>query len=52
MVTMTKRFTESNEITTTTLTALQSVVVASCAIVGVLVYPPIAEIVLPVALKF
>lgn len=52
MVTMTKRFTEGKAITTSTLTSLQSFVVASCAIVGVLVYVPAAEIVLPVSLEF
>ncbi|EJV9412786.1 DMT family transporter [Vibrio vulnificus] len=52
MVTMTKRFTEGKAITTSTLTSLQSFVVASCAIVGVLVYVPATEIVLPVSLEF
>lgn len=52
MVTMTKRFAEGKKITNATLTALQSGVVASCAIVGTLVFIPASETVFPVALEF
>lgn len=52
MVTFTKRFTEGKVITTSTLTALQSFVVANCAIIGVLIYVPVSEITLPVSLEF
>ena len=52
MVTITKRFTEGKVITTSTLTALQSFVVAVCAIIGVLIYVPVSEITLPVSLEF
>lgn len=52
MVTITKRFTEGKAITTSTLTALQSFIVANCAIVGVLIYMPFSEIILPVSLEF
>ncbi len=52
MVTTTKRFTEGKAVTTTTLTAVQSLVVAGCAVLGVMVYVPASDITLPVALEF
>ena len=52
MVTLTKRFTAGKEITTSTLTSLQSLVVASCAIVGALVYLPASAFVLPTSTEF
>ncbi|MET1281681.1 DMT family transporter [Vibrio navarrensis] len=52
MVTSTKRFTEGKQITTTTLTALQSLVVASCAILAAIFYLPTSAITLPSELEF
>lgn len=52
MVTLTKRFTEGKEITTSTLTSLQSLVVASCAIVGAVAFLPASEFVLPTSTEF
>jgi drug/metabolite transporter (DMT)-like permease len=47
MVTLTKRFTEGKEITTTTLTSLQSLVVAGIAIVFAMAYLPVSDLVIP-----
>ncbi|OAJ93332.1 DMT family transporter [Vibrio bivalvicida] len=52
MVTMTKRFTEGKEITTTTLTSLQSLVVASVAIIAATTYLPVSEFVIPTSAEF
>lgn len=52
MVTSTKRFTEGKQITTTTLTALQSFVVASCAMITTIIYLPASAITLPSELEF
>lgn len=52
MVTLTKRFTEGKEITTSTLTSLQSLVVASVAIVCAVTYLPAAEFVIPTSTEF
>ncbi|MEZ8099267.1 DMT family transporter [Vibrio bivalvicida] len=52
MVTMTKRFTEGKEITTTTLTSLQSLVVASVAIIAATTYLPVSEFVIPTSTEF
>jgi len=52
MVTLTKRFTEGKEITTSTLTSLQSLVVASVAIVCAVTYLPASEFVIPTSTEF
>lgn len=52
MVTLTKRFTEGKQITTTTLTSLQSLVVALVAIVCAVSYLPASEFVLPTSTEF
>ncbi|KJY92018.1 membrane protein [Vibrio neptunius] len=52
MVTMTKRFTEGKAITTSTLTSLQSLVVASVAIVCAMTYLPASEFVIPASFEF
>ncbi|RTZ17990.1 DMT family transporter [Vibrio aquaticus] len=52
MVTLTKRFTEGKEITTTTLTSLQSLVVAGVAILCAVVYLPASEVVIPTSTEF
>ncbi|NVD08545.1 DMT family transporter [Vibrio sp. JPW-9-11-11] len=52
MVTLTKRFTEGKEITTTTLTSLQSLVVACVAIVCAWAYLPAEQIVIPTSHEF
>lgn len=52
MVTMTKRFTEGKEITTSTLTSLQSLVVALVAIVCAMTYLPAAEFSIPTSIEF
>ncbi|KJY82109.1 membrane protein [Vibrio galatheae] len=52
MVTLTKRFTEGKEITTTTLTSLQSLVVASVAIIAAMSYLPASEVVIPTSTEF
>lgn len=52
MVTLTKRFTEGKVITTTTLTSLQSLVVAGVAIVCALAYLPAEQIVIPTNNEF
>ncbi|NOI74548.1 DMT family transporter [Vibrio coralliilyticus] len=52
MVTMTKRFTEGKVITTSTLTSLQSLVVALVAIVCAVTYLPTSEFVVPASWEF
>ncbi|WP_159651295.1 DMT family transporter [Vibrio atypicus] len=52
MVTLTKRFTEGKEITTSTLTSLQSLVVATVAIVCAVTYLPASEVVIPTSIEF
>ncbi|WP_038173512.1 MULTISPECIES: DMT family transporter [Vibrio] len=52
MVTLTKRFTEGKAITTTTLTSLQSLVVAVVAISCALIYLPASQIVIPTSSEF
>lgn len=52
MVTMTKRFTEGKMITTSTLTSLQSLVVALVAIVCAVTYLPTSEFVVPASWEF
>ncbi|EEX94653.1 permease of the drug/metabolite transporter (DMT) superfamily protein [Vibrio orientalis CIP 102891 = ATCC 33934] len=52
MVTLTKRFTEGKEITTSTLTSLQSLVVACVAIVCAVTYLPATEFVIPTSTEF
>ncbi|NOH60808.1 DMT family transporter [Vibrio sp. RE88] len=52
MVTMTKRFTEGKTITTSTLTSLQSLVVALVAIVCAVTYLPASEFVVPASWEF
>lgn len=52
MVTLTKRFTEGKEITTSTLTSLQSLVVACVAIVCALTYLPASEFIIPTDAEF
>ncbi|NRF24260.1 DMT family transporter [Vibrio coralliilyticus] len=52
MVTMTKRFTEGKVITTSTLTSLQSLVVALMAIVCAVTYLPASEFVAPASWEF
>ena len=47
MVTSTKRLTNGKAITTTTLTALQSLVVASCSLTAALIFLPRSEFALP-----
>ena len=52
MVTTTKRLTDGKDITTTTLTALQSLVVAACSMIAALVFLPRSEFTLPVVGEF
>ncbi|KLN66805.1 MULTISPECIES: DMT family transporter [Vibrio] len=52
MVTLTKRFTEGKEITTSTLTSLQSLVVAGVAIFAAMAYLPASEFVIPTSTEF
>jgi drug/metabolite transporter (DMT)-like permease len=52
MVTLTKRFTEGKEITTSTLTSLQSLVVATVAIICAVTYLPASEVVIPTSMEF
>jgi drug/metabolite transporter (DMT)-like permease len=52
MVTLTKRFTEGKQITTSTLTALQSLVVATVAIICAVTYLPASEFVIPTSAEF
>jgi len=52
MVTLTKRFTEGKEITTSTLTSLQSMVVAGVAIFAAMAYLPASELVIPTSTEF
>jgi drug/metabolite transporter (DMT)-like permease len=52
MVTMTKRFTEGKVITTSTLTSLQSLIVALVAIVCAVTYLPTSEFVVPASWEF
>lgn len=52
MVTATKRLTEGKQISTTTLTCIQSFIVASCALVIAMITLPMAEIALPQQLDF
>lgn len=52
MVTLTKRFTEGKKITTSTLTCLQSLVVALVALVAAWGYLPSTQFVLPVEQEF
>lgn len=52
MVTMTKRFTEGKAITTSTLTSLQSLIVALVAIVCAVTYLPTSEFVVPASWEF
>jgi drug/metabolite transporter (DMT)-like permease len=52
MVTLTKRFTEGKEITTSTLTSLQSLVVACVAIICAVTYLPATEFVIPTSTEF
>ncbi|MCG9581352.1 DMT family transporter [Vibrio tubiashii] len=52
MVTLTKRFTEGKEITTSTLTSLQSLVVAGVAIFAAMAYLPASELVIPTSTEF
>ncbi|MCZ4293522.1 DMT family transporter [Vibrio sinaloensis] len=52
MVTLTKRFTEGKEITTSTLTSLQSLVVACVAIACAVTYLPASEFVIPTSPEF
>ncbi len=52
MVTLTKRFTQGKQITTTTLTALQSLVVAGVALLAAVTFVPVAEFIIPTHLEF
>ena len=52
MVTLTKHFTEGKQITTSTLTALQSLVVATVAIICAVTYLPASEFVIPTSVEF
>ncbi|MDC5705871.1 DMT family transporter [Vibrio europaeus] len=52
MVTLTKRFTEGKEITTSTLTSLQSLVVAGVTIFAAMAYLPASEFVIPTSTEF
>ncbi|MGL4268948.1 MAG: DMT family transporter [Plesiomonas sp.] len=52
MVTLTKRLTQGKNITTLTLTAIQSFIVASCALLAVWIYFPLSTNYLPTAWSF
>lgn len=52
MVTLTKRFTQGKQITTATLTSLQSLVVAGVAILAALTFLPASQLIIPTHLEF
>lgn len=52
MVTLTKRLTEGKAITTATLTAIQSLVVALFSLVLAFIFQPLSEVVLPISITF